>query len=394
MSASLDKFNRRDFLRAAGAGLAGTTLLGRARASSFVPAVKQMLVYVGTYTSHGAEGIYVLNLALDSGALTKIGVIKDVIEPSFLTTDSSNSLLYTVNETNEYDGKPSGAVTAFLIEEDAGLRVINKVPSLGGSPCHITVSANDKFVLVANYMGGNVSVFPVRPDGGLGPSVELKQHQGSGPNKDRQEAAHAHAIVLDPKNKFALAADLGIDKVMLYKFDSVTGKLSANAVPFFSSKAGAGPRHLAFHPNGKYVYIVNELDCTITATAYDAKLGSLTELQTVPTLPSGFSGANTCAEIVVSPSGNCVYVSNRGHDTIVSYGIDKATGKLTYIEHVSTGGKTPRNFTIDPTGKFLLAANQNSGDIAVFNIDANTGRLRSTGKKIDIPAPVCVRIVP
>jgi len=384
-----DKLDRRDFLIAAGAGLASAALTRAVR--PYITG-KSMLVYVGTYTSKGAEGIYVLKMDIASGELTKLGPIKDVVEPSFLTTDSQGRFVYAVNETNEYEGKPSGAVSAFVIEEDGGLRLINRVPSLGGSPCHLTVSANDKFVLVANYMGGNVAVFPVHPDGGLGPNVDLKQHQGSGPNKERQEAAHAHEIVLDAKNKFALAVDLGIDKVVIYKFDPASGRLSPNSS--FPAKPGAGPRHVALHPNGRFAYVINELDCTITAAAYDSKVGSLTEIQTVKTLPDGFSGANTCAEIVISSSGKHLYGSNRGHDSIVSFSIDAMTGKLSYIEHVSSGGTTPRNFTIDPSGKYLLAANQNSGNITLFSVDRNTGRLRPTGKKIDIPAPVCLRIIP
>jgi len=394
MSSKLDKIDRRDFLGTAGAALAATLIAGESRAFSFNKAVNDMLVYVGTYTSGGAEGIYVLKLDLGSGELTKVATVKDVVEPSYLTTDGRNRFLYAVNETNEFEGKPSGAVSAFSIEKDGSLKFINKVPSFGASPCHVIVSANDKFVLVANYMGGNLVVFPVRPDGGLGQYVELKQDHGSGPNKDRQEAAHAHSVYLDSKNKFALSADLGIDRVMIYKFDEATGKLTPNAIPFYSTKPGAGPRHLAFHPEGKFVYIINELDCTITGAAYDAKVGELKEIQTTTTLPSGFSGENTCAEIALSPNGKFLYASNRGHDSIASYSVDKTTGKLAYIEHVLTGGKTPRNFTIDPGGKYLLAANQNSGSIVVFNIDQSSGRLKASGKKIDIPAPVCLRIIP
>ena len=394
MSSKFDKIDRRDFLGTAGAALATALIAGESNAFSYNRAVKEMLVYVGTYTSGGAEGVYVLKLDMESGELTKAVTVKDVVEPSFLTTDSRNRFLYAVNETNEFEGKPSGAVSAFSIEKDGGLKFINKVPSLGGSPCHVIVSANDKFVLVANYMGGNLAVFPVRADGGLGPNVELKQDHGGGPNKDRQEAAHAHSVYLDSKNNFALSADLGIDRVMTYRFDEATGRLSPNAIPFYSAKPGAGPRHLAFHPDGKFVYIINELDCTITTAAYDAITGGLKEIQTTTTLPSGFSGENTCAEIAVSPNGKFLYGSNRGHDSIASYSIDKTTGKLAYVEHVSTGGKTPRNFTIDPTGKYLLAANQNSGSIVVFNIDQSSGRLRAAGKKIDIPAPVCLRIIP
>ena len=394
MSSKLDKIDRRDFLGTAGAALAATLIAGESRAFSFNKAVNDMLVYVGTYTSGGAEGIYVLKLDLGSGELTKVATVKDVVEPSYLTTDGRNRFLYAVNETNEFEGKPSGAVSAFSIEKDGSLKFINKVPSFGASPCHVIVSANDKFVLVANYMGGNLVVFPVRPDGGLGQYVELKQDHGSGPNKDRQEAAHAHSVYLDSKNKFALSADLGIDRVMIYKFDEANGKLMPDAIPFYSAKPGAGPRHLAFHPDGKFVYIINELDCTITAAAYDAKIGALKEIQTTTTLPSGFSGENTCAEIAVSPNGKFLYGSNRGHDSIAVFKIDESTGMLTAVDRTPTQGKTPRNFGIDPSGNFLLAANQDSDTVVVFRIDTQTGKLKPTGQRLEAPRPVCVKFVP
>src|SRR5258708_663402 len=301
MPSKLGKFTRRDFLLAAGAGVAGLSTSGLARSRGAVSS-KEMLVYVGTYTSGGAEGIYILKLNVGSGELTHFQTVKGVIEPSFLSIDNRRRYLYAVNETTEFEGKPSGAVSAFSINRaDGSLQFLNQVPSLGGAPCHATVAKNGKFVLVANYAGGNVSVFPVRSDGGLDRSVSLVQHTGTGPNKDRQESAHAHSITLDAKNRFAFAADLGIDKIMIYKFDANTGKLSPNS--YFAAKPGAGPRHFTFHQSAKFAYVINELDSTITALAYDPTQGGLKELQTVTTLPTDFSGSNTCAEINISPSG-------------------------------------------------------------------------------------------
>ncbi|MEP6848155.1 MAG: lactonase family protein [Acidobacteriota bacterium] len=383
-------FSRRDFLAAVGAGAAVSALSASAPARSLG---REMLVYVGTYTSGGAEGIYVLKLNLASGELTPWKTIKSVTEPSFLSIDGKDRYLYAVNETMEFNGKPGGALSAFSIDrKDGSLKFIDQVPSRGAAPCNVIVSNDGKFVLVANYMGGNVSVFPVRPDGGVGESVSQMQHTGTGPNKDRQESAHAHSVTLDAKNRFAIAADLGVDKVIVYKFDAATGRLSPNSQ--YATKPGAGPRHFTFSHSGKFAYLINELDCTISALSYDAERGVLAELQTVKTIPENYTGQNTCADIHISPSGKFLYGSNRGHDSIVSFAIEEKTGKLTYIEHTATGGKTPRNFAIDPTGKFLLAANQNSGSITVFAIDTETGRLSAIGKKIDIPAPVCLKLVP
>ena len=354
-----------------------------------------MLLYIGTYTSSGkSQGIYVHKFNAETGALTPLHTIKNVAEPSFLTIDKDRKYLYAVNELLEYEGKKSGAVSAFAIDRKTGnLEFLNRQTSLGGAPCFITASNNQKFVLVANYLGGNVSVYPVGKDGRLGASVDLVQHAGIGPNKDRQEAAHAHSITLDRNNRFAFAADLGIDKLMIYRFDDRTGKLTPNeAQPFYQTKAGAGPRHFSFHGNGKFAFLINELDLTITSLAYDEKNGTLKEIQTVPTLPAGAPTAGvTTADIHVSPNGKFLYGSNRGHNSLVSYKIDENTGKLEYIEHVSTGGKKPRNFTIAPDGKFLLVANQDSDNIVVFRIDEKTGKLQSTGSVAQVPVPVCLK---
>jgi len=394
-----NEFTRRDFLKFAVAGMTALTLadtiFGRA---PFDKNTKEMLVYIGTYTSgrSKSEGIYIYKLNLESGELRPYKTVKNVVEPSFLAIDKNRKYLYAVNETEKYEGRNSGAVSAFAIDRKTGdLKFLNKQPSLGGAPCFVTVSENEKFVMVANYVGGNVSVFPIQTGGRLGASVDLVQHSGSGPNKERQEAAHAHSIMLDKDNGFAFANDLGIDKVMIYKFDDKSGKLKPNAAQaFYQTKAGAGPRHLAFEKAGKFAFVINELDTTISSLSYDARQGTLKEVQTISTLPAGFSGTNSCADIHVSPNGKFLYGSNRGHDSIVSYKIDAQTGRLEYIENISTGGKTPRNFAIDQSGRFLLAANQNSDSIVVFRIDEQSGKLSPTGSVAKVPTPVCLKLIP
>lgn len=357
---------------------------------------KEMLVYIGTYTSPGkSEGIYVYRLNLSSGALTPYKIVKNVVDPSFLAIDKKRRYLYAVNETEEYEGAKSGAVSAFSIEDDGDLKFLNKLPSLGGAPCHINVSDNEKFVLLANYLGGNAVVFPVEKDGKLGASVELVQHSGTGPNKKRQEAAHAHSINLDHKNHFAYVCDLGIDKVMIYEFDEKSGKLTTNpAQNFFQAKPGAGPRHFAFHPNNKFAFLINELDSTVVSLSYESKDGSLKEIQTVSALPENYKGTSYCADIHVSPNGKFLYGSNRGQDSIVVFRIDEKNGNLTLAGHVSTGGKYPRNFGIEPSGNFLFAANQNSDSITAYKINQETGMPEPTGQKTNVPNPVCLKFIP
>lgn len=390
-----NKLTRRDFFAVGATGI----LLARSAKgfSNMNNKSKEMLLYVGTYTSKGSEGIYVYKFDAETGSLSKLHTVKNVSEPSFLAIDKKRKFLYAVNETENYEGKKSGAVSAFAIDRETGnLTFLNKVASLGGAPCHISVSENEKFVFVANYSGGNVSVFPVEDDGALGASVDFKQHSGSGANKKRQEAAHAHSLNLDEKNKFALVCDLGVDKVFIYELDKKTGKLTANpAQNFYQTKAGAGPRHIAFHKNGKLVFLINELDLTISSLRYDHEKGTLAEIQTVSTLPENASRAGvSCADIHVSPNGNFLYGSNRGHNSIVVFKIDEKTGMLEYVEHVSTAGKNPRNFAIAPNGKFLLAANQSSDSIIVFSIDEETGKLSQTANKATISMPVCLKLIP
>jgi 6-phosphogluconolactonase len=384
---------RREFLRTAGLSTLGFVLSRRASAQ-MSPAKRpgELYVYVGTYTSGKSEGIYLYGLNLESGELKHIATTKGVRDPSFLTLAPNRRYLYAVNEVEEFAGKKSGAISAFAVNQRNGeLRFLNQQASLGGSPCYVVVDRTGRFVLVANYSGGNVAVLPVRSDGSLGEATDVKQDVGSSINAERQAGPHAHCIVLDPTNRFAYACDLGTDKIMIFRYDGRRGKLVPNGRPWVQGKPGAGPRHLTFHPGGQYVYVLNELHCTVTAFAFDQADGNLKEMQTVATLPTDFTSQNTGADIHVSSDGRFLYCSNRGHDSIAAFQIDPRNGKLTFVAHESTGGKTPRNFAIDPTGTFLLVANQKSDNIVTFRRDKQTGKLSATGKVAEVPSPVCLK---
>ncbi len=390
--------DRRGFLGLAAAGLGAASLTSDLSARASNTKARDMLLYVGTYTSgeSKSKGIYIHKFDGATGRVSPYRVVEGIEEPSFLTVDRRGRYLFAVNETMEFDGMKSGAVSSFAIDRKSGdLKFLNKQPSMGGAPCHITTSADGKFALVANYMGGNVAVLPIGADGRLGKPIDVEQHSGTGPNKDRQEAAHAHSIILDVQNKFAFVNDLGIDRVMIYVFDKAKGILSPNASqPSYSTAAGAGPRHFKIHPNGKFAFVVNELNTTLTSLAYDARTGGLKAVDTLSTLPAGVSGSNnSCADLHISPGGDHVYASNRGHDSIAVYAVDKASGKMKLVEIVSTQGKTPRNFAIDPSGSYLLAANQRSDSIVTFAIDRKTGKLTYTGSIIESPTPVCLQFL-
>lgn len=398
-----NKITRRGFLQIGALSLTGllsacstNAETGTNNYAEMKKETKEMLVYIGTYTSPGkSEGIYVYRLNLSSGELTPYKIVKNVVDPSFLAIDKKRKYLFAVNETEEFAGEKSGAISAFAIEDDGDLKFLNKIPSLGGAPCHVTVSDNEKHVLLANYVGGNAVVFPVEKDGKLSAAVANVQHSGTGPNKKRQDAAHAHSINLDRKNRFAYVCDLGIDKVMIYEFDEKSGKLTPNsAQAFFQANPGAGPRHFTFHPNNKFAFLINELDSTVVSLSYESKDGTLKEIQTLSTLPANYKGTSYCADIHVSPNGKFLYGSNRGHDSIAVFKIDEKTGNLELAGHVSTGGKYPRNFGIEPSGKFLFAANQNSDSITAYRINQETGMPEPTGQKTNVPNPVCLKFIP
>ncbi len=355
----------------------------------------KMVVYVGTYTRRGSEGIYAYAFDPSTGNLSPLGVTTGVVNPSFLIAAPSRRWLYATNEVSSLDDTPGGAVTAFQIQPGTGmLNRLNQQPSHGAAPCHLSIDQTERVVLVANYNGGNVAAFPIEPDGRLAPASDIVQHSGSSAHPSRQQGPHAHSITVDPTNRFAFAADLGIDKLLVYRLDLERGKLMPHDIPNVPVRAGAGPRHFAFHPGGRYAYLINELDSTVTAFRYDASQGRLETLQTVSTLPPGFEDENTCADLHLSPSGGFLYGSNRGHDSIAAFRIDGTTGRLTGIGHTSTRGRTPRNFAIDPSGRYLLAANQDSDTIFSFRIDQQTGALEPTGAVAQVPMPVCVLFVP
>jgi 6-phosphogluconolactonase len=354
-------------------------------------------VFIGTYTSGkegGSKGIYRLELDLNTGKLSKLEPAAPANNPSFVAIHPSRRFLYAVSETNTADGQPTGLITAFALNPATGaLTPLNQQQSKGAGPCHLVVDKDGKHVLAANYTGGSVCVLPIGDDGKLGEATAFVQHKGSSVNKQRQAGPHAHSINLDAANRFAVVADLGLDKVLVYKYDAAKGTLEPNDPPAADLAPGAGPRHFAFHPDGKHAYVNNEMDSTVTAFDYDAERGILKKLGTVSTLPKDFKGNNSTAEVVVHPSGKFLYCSNRGHDSIAIFAINEKTGELTGVGHQSTMGKTPRNFAVDPTGAYLLAANQNSNSVVVFSIDTRTGELKSTDSTVEVPSPVCIRMV-
>ena len=347
-----------------------------------------MHVYVGAYTeSPGgtAEGISVYRFDPESGALTLAQVVRDVANPSFLVLSSDGRRLYAVNELDR------GGVSAFSRDPESGeLTALNWQSSHGSSPCHISLSADRGNALVANYGSGTIVALPIGTDGSLQAASSVVQHEGSSVDPARQDGPHAHMIAPSPEGDFVLATDLGTDSVMIYRLDD--GHLVPNdAGPVsVATEPGAGPRHFAFAPNGETVYVINELSSSLSVFTWDSERGDLTPRQTVSSLPDGFGGKNTCAQVVVSPDGRHVYGSNRGHDSIAIWAIDGTSGEVKLVGHEPTQGKEPRNFAIDPTGSWLLAANHRSDTIVTFRRDLETGLLTASDARVQTPSPVCL----
>lgn len=352
-------------------------------------------VYIGTYTSGDSisKGIYTCSFDTETGKLTEPTFAVELKNPSFLAIHPGGKFLYAVNELSEGEGKGTGGVTSLKINADGTLTAINHQPSLGGAPCHCNVDATGTSLLIANYIGGNVVVYPIDADGSLKPASCNIQHAGKSKDPSRQEVSHAHSINLSSDNRFAYAADLGLDKVMIYDFDAAQHLLTPAKQPFVTVPPGGGPRHFAIHPSGKFAYTNNETTLVVTAFGRDPKDGGLTSIQDISTIPKGFDGRKSTAECLAHPSGKFLYVSNRGHETITAYTIDPTSGLLTYVENEPTGGNEPRNFFIDPSGKWLLAENQNSDSVFVFTIDQKTGELTPTGDSVKVGKPVCIRMV-
>ncbi len=355
-------------------------------------AAKPLLAYIGTYAEESEEGILVYQLDVATAALTKVGGVRGIKNPSFQTIHPNKKFLYSVSESQDFQGRRSGSVSALAIDQQTGLlTILNVQPSHGAAPCHLLTDHQGRALVVANYTSGSLAVLPIQRDGQLDIPHNLVQHTGSSVHPSRQKTPHAHCVNNDAHDRFVVSADLGTDKVMIYQFDVAGYALQPNAqMPFVQVKPGSGPRHFGFHTNGKFGYVINELSSTVTAFQFDGQAGTLQEIQTVSTLPADFRGDNTTAEVFVSPDGRFLYGSNRGHNSIVVYRIDQATGRLTYVSHHGTKGEQPRNFGITPDGQLLLAANQRTGNVVVFRIDSQRGTLTDTGTVIEVPSPVCV----
>lgn len=363
------------------------------------PVTDSYTLYIGTYTLRMSfvdgkgEGIYIYQMNSTTGKLDYVATVKDVINPSYLTLHPAGKYIYAVNEiSGEYAN--SGSISSFAINPiTKELKFLNRQPTHGLAPCFVSLDASNQYALVANYDSGSLCVLPIQPDGSLGNATQVIQLEGSGPNLDRQAGPHAHMIQPGPEGKWIFAVDLGSDKIKLYALDTAQGKLYPTDPAWISLRPGSGPRHLAFHPNGKYIYLINELASTITVFHYAATQGFLVEQQIVSTLPDHYSGQNLGAEIQVHPNGRFVYVSNRGDDTLVVFGVEPETGKLTFVNRVSSRGKSPRFFAIDPTGNFLLCANQDSDTIVSFKINQETGELDAQDEVTQVPTPVCLQIL-
>lgn len=378
-----------------GAALIGASLLasGPAEGAQRTDTPGELFVYVGTYTDGESKGIYMLRMDPRTGQLSEPTLAVEAKSPSFLAVHPNKRVLYAVNEVSSSGGRKGGAVSAFAIGPDGSLTLLNTQSSGGAGPCFVSVDEAGSHVLVANYGGGSVAVLPIDEAGRLKPASATVQHEGSSVDPKRQRGPHAHSINPDPTGQFALAADLGLDRILVYRFDDAAGTITPHEPPDARVEPGAGPRHLAFHPNGRFAYVMNELQSTVTVFEWDAAEGRLQTVQTLGTLPADFKDSNSTADVQVHPSGRFVYGSNRGHDSIAIFAVDEATGRLSPVGHQATGGKTPRHFGIDPSGAYLLAANQDSNSIVVFRIDQQSGRLTPTGVQVEVPSPVCVRFV-
>ena len=349
------------------------------------------LVYVGTYTGSGSDGIYAYHFNPANGVLNPAGLVAKTDNPSYITIDPAGCFLYAVNEMDSFQHQPTGAVSVFAIDrKSAGLTLLQQVSSLGAAPAHVSLDNSARYLMVANYNGGNAAVFPVKNDGRLGTHTTFVQDTGAGVNPDRQTGPHAHFIQATNDNRFVMIADLGIDKVLIYRFDTITGSLGSAEPGLVKMDPGSGPRQIAFHPSGRFIYVLNELTSTITSFSYNQETGTMQLAQTISTLPEDFSGTNTAARILIDAKGQFLYVSNRGDNSIGLFRINSEDGCLKPLEWFSTGGSTPRHFDIDPTGQWLFAANQDSDNIVLFRIEKSTGRLIQTSRSLAIDSPVCL----
>lgn len=378
-----------------GLGLLSMVNLQATQAFAADETATKQRVYLGTYTGPKSKGIYASEFDAETGKLSEPRLVAETVNPTFLALHPDGKYLYAVNEVSKFLGKEAGGITSFSIDaKSGGLTQLNQQHSGGPGPCHLVVDRQGKCVLAANYGGGSCCAVLLNKDGSLGEVTSFFQHEANPvPAGSKVRPPRGHSINVSPDNKLAFCADLGLDKVVIYKLDAANGKLTTRDPAFGKCPDGSGPRHFSFHPSGKFAYAINESKSTITAFAFDAEAGSLTELQTTSTLPADFSANNSTAEVVVHPSGKFVYGSNRGHNSIAVFQVDEKTGKLTAAGHQGDGIKTPRNFNIDLTGKWLLVGSQSGDNVQVFKIDQATGALAPTGNKIELAAPVCIKFL-
>lgn len=352
------------------------------------------LAFIGTYTERGSAGIYVFRFDPDSGRMERLGCAAGVVNPSYLAVHPTRPYVYAVSEVGDFEGRPSGAVTAFSMDPKTGQPAfLNRRSSHGAAPCYLSMGPAGRFLFVANYGSGSAAVFPVSADGRLCEASDIVQHHGKSVDPVRQNGPHAHCIVADPAGLFVHVADLGLDRVMAYRFLPGKGRLVPEEGANWRSRPGAGPRHMTFHPVAPYVYVIHELDSTVSVVSYDSESGGGDARGTHVALPAGWRGTSQAADIHVHPGGNWLYVSNRGHDSIAVFEIDPRNGALHGVQHVPSGGRMPRSFGIDPSGRFLLVANQESDSLVCFRIDPSSGRLKRAGDPTTVSMPVCVKFV-
>jgi len=364
------------------------------------------IIYIGTYTEPilfgtgqvlqgKGKGIYAYSFDARKGNLKYLGVAEGIINPSYVAVAPNGRVLYAVNEIKMWQGQSTGTVSAYKIGATASdLQFLNMLPTMGTDPCHLSFDRSGRYLAAANFRTGSVSIFSLSADGSLGEQTAFEQHEGSSIDPRRQAGPHAHAVIFDPENRFLLVPDLGLDKVVVYAFDEITGSIVRDNSNTLRLSAGSGPRSLVFHPSKTYAYVINELSSTVTVMKATGGTPFMEEIQTISTLPQGYHSDSTCADIHITPNGEFLYASNRGHDSLAIFKIRSESGTLTLQGHISVRGKIPRNFAIDPEGRFILVANQDTDNIAVFRIDQNTGMLAFTGTELEVPTPVCIQFAP
>lgn len=349
-------------------------------------------LYIGTFSVRGSEGIYVYDWDLNTGQFQEIQTLSGRESPSFLTIHPNGKYLYSANREGIVEGENWGSVSAYAIDQATGkLSVLNDRSAFGAGACHVNTDHTGRLLYVSNYGEGNFTVYPILENGRIGENKYNFQYEGRGPNANRQEKPHLHSAMPSPDNRYVFAADLGTDRLYAYRVKARRAKLKPAKTPWVEIEPGGGPRHFTFHPNGKWVYVAEELSAHVTAFQYNAGRGAMRKIQRLSTLPEGYDDPSFCADIHVHPNGRFLYVSNRGHNSLAIYRIDQQTGRLSLIDTPGVEGNWPRNFLISPDGRWCLVANERSDNIAVFSIDGESGKLTFTGRELNIPSPVCLK---